>query len=559
MNAANTKRKKEILKSIAVAALILTAMVCRNINPRSVFLSKLLDNVRAFIYIGIFSAWGVLVNKRVMFVHVRKILIAIASLMVMWIVLRTFKWHYILNPHIIRYFWYFYYIPILLIPMLAIFVSVSVEKPENYRFSLSLYFLLAVTAALIVFVITNDFHQFVFKFDKNAVIYSENNYSYGLGYFLIVLWGVFCSVLSFSIMLAKYKDLPDKKYLWLPALPLTAAILHVIFYAVHFPFILFGLGDIAVFYSLVFVCFFEICIQCGLIGSNARYEDLFNASVGMSVQITDKDYNVFFSSADAKPESVDNMKKAENSPLIIMNKRILHNMPISGGHVVWSESIAELEKLRENLSYIYEELRERKEFLQYEYEKEKTHKTIEEQNRLYDLLQAKTQGQLDKIDELIKEYSASHTEDERQRILSKIVVLGSFIKRRKDFILSVDSTPIIPESKLERAFGESYRALGLLNIKGGFFVKTGREYLSGEILILAYDFFEDITETVLDNAGYINVSVCEIAGKLRININVDCNVFCEKLARKYKNIIIIADDKDGSLFFALPLEGGASS
>ena len=557
MNAANTQRKNDILKIIAVAALILTAMVCRSVNPNSVFLSKLLDNIRAFIYIGIFSAWGVFVNKRVIFVHVRKILITIAALMVMWIVLRTFKWHYVLNPHIVRYFWYFYYIPILLIPMLAIFVSISVGKPENYRFSLKLYFLFTVTLALIILVITNDFHQFVFKFDKNAVIYSEDNYSYGAGYFLIVLWGVFCSVLSFSTMLAKYRILPDKKYLWLPVLPLTAAVLHVVLYAVHFPFILFGLGDIAVFYSLVFACFFEICIQCGLIGSNTRYEDLFNASVGMSVQITDKDYNVFFSSADAEPESADDMKKAENGPLILMNKRILHNMPINGGHVVWSESIAEFEKLRENLSYIYEELRERNEFLQYEYEKEKTHKTIEEQNRLYDLLQAKTQGQLDKIDELIKEYGKSEAEDEKRRILAKIVVLGSFIKRRKDFVLSVDSAPIISESKLESALGESFRALRLLNIKGGFFVKTGREYLSGEILILAYDFFEDVTETVMDDAGYINVSVCEAAGKLRININVDCNVSCEKLSKKYKNIII-ADEKDGSLFFALPLEGGAS-
>ncbi len=557
MNTADTQRKNDILKIIAVTALILMTMVFRNLNFSNIFLAKLSDNVRAFIYIGIFSVWGVFVNKRVIFVHVRKILITIAALMVMWIVLRTFKWHYVLNPHIVRYFWYFYYIPILLIPMLAVFVSVSAGKPENYRFSLVLYILLTVTAALIILVITNDFHQFVFKFDKNAVIYSEENYSYGFGYFLVVLWGIFCSVLSFLIMLAKYRIFPGKKYLWLPVLPLIAAVTHVVLYAVHFPFILFGLGDIAVFYSLVFAGFFEICIQCGLIGSNTRYEDLFNASVGMSVQITDNDYNVFFSSSDAEPESIEDMKKAEKSPLIIMNKRILHNMPINGGHVVWSESIEEFEKLRENLSYIYEELCERNEFLKYEYEKEKIYKTIKEQNRLYDLLQAKTQVQLDKIDELIKEYSESGTDDEKRRILSKIVVLGSFIKRRKDFILSVDSTPIIPESKLESALGESFRALNLLKIKGGFFVKTGHECLSGEILIHAYDFFEDVTETVFDDAGYINVSVCEVAGKLRISINVDCNVSCEKLTQKYKNIYIV-DEKDGSLFFALPLEGGES-
>ena len=100
--------------------------------------------------------------------------------------------------------------------------------------------------------------------------------------------------------------------------------------------------------------------------------------------------------------------------------------------------------------------------------------------------------------------------------VSYIVVLGSFIKRRKDFILSIDSTPTLPVKKLSSAFGESFRALKKMNISGGFYVNTEKEFVDGKILAYAYDFFEDVIETVLDAAKYINTRVYEVNGVLRI-------------------------------------------
>ena len=202
-----------------------------------------------------------------------------------------------------------------------------------------------------------------------------------------------------------------------------------------------------------------------------------------------------------------------------------------------------------------EELKERNEWLQYEYEREKEHQIVEEQNRLYDLLQSKTQRQLDKIEQLTLQYKKTDALEDKQRILSHIVVLGSFIKRRKDFILSIDSTPTIPEKKLSSALGESFRALKKMNINGGFFVNTEKEFIDGQLLTLAYDFFEDVIELVLDIAKYVNVSVCVINGVLRINIMVDCNCATDYLRSKYPQVSIFVED-DGTEF-VMPLEGGA--
>ena len=66
-------------------------------------------------------------------------------------------------------------------------------------------------------------------------------------------------------------------------------------------------------------------------------------------------------------------------------------------------------------------------------------------------MQARTQSQLNQIDRLVRTYEKTDGAEEKHQILAHIVVLGSFIKRRKDFVLSIDSAPVISEKKLTRA------------------------------------------------------------------------------------------------------------
>ena len=86
-------------------------------------------------------------------------------------------------------------------------------------------------------------------------------------------------------------------------------------------------------------------------------------------------------------------------------------------------------------------------------------------------------------------------------------------------------------------------------------VNTEKEFIDGQLLTLAYDFFEDVIELVLDIAKYVNVSVCVINSVLRINIMVDCNCATDYLRSKYPQVCIFVED-DGTKL-VMPLEGGA--
>ena len=66
--------------------------------------------------------------------QVQRYLLAISMLMVLWLLLRSIKFS-IANADAERWLWYFYYVPILFIPMLSVFVSQSLGKPEDFSFA----------------------------------------------------------------------------------------------------------------------------------------------------------------------------------------------------------------------------------------------------------------------------------------------------------------------------------------------------------------------------------------------------------------------------------------
>ena len=554
------KRNREILRLAAYAAAVVAAAVlCRAVvySTENAFLDRLANFARIFLYLGLFAVWGVSVSRRVLQLQVRRWLVVVVLLMVFWLTVREFRWHLVENADLKRWLWYAYYIAILPIPLLALFVSLSLGKAESYRLPRWTAFLYVPTFLLIALVLTNDLHQLFFIFPDGAAMSEALDYRYGAMYYVLSAWGVFCAVCAFAVMLSKCRIPRTGQFLWLPLIPFAAALLYVALYTARVPFVTGALGDLAVFYCLLFTAFFESCIQCGLIQSNTRYGDLFRASADLSAQITDRDYAVRYAASGAAPFPREEMLRAEAAPVILPGGKRLHNMPVNGGHVVWSEDISELLEMQEKLESRREELQDRNDFLQYAYAQEREHRLVVEQNRLFDLLQNKTQPQLDRIRKLTEDYPNAAGEAEKRRILAKVIVLGSYIKRRKDFVLSMDSSKTLAESKLTNALGESLRALELLGIRGGCLVRTGREYPDGAVLTLAYDFFERAAESVLDAARFLNVSVCPADGTLRCTVTVDRSGDEAGLLRAFPETRVIRDE-DGGAEYLLTLEGGGA-
>ena len=549
-------RKKALISGGIILLAVFAAYIFRLIG-RGCFYPTLFSYLRSFIYIGMFAAWGLSVRQRIVQKQVRRYLTGVSLLLILWFTLRSAKYFIFWQPNVIRYLWYLYYLPMLFVPTLALLIAMSLGKPDEYKLPKSVWLLFAVSGALLILVLTNDLHQLVFSFSKNADIWSDESYGYGVCYFAVIGWQVLCAAAALVVMLFKCR-LKNRKLRFLPVIPLIVSLNYLALNYIGIPWQKELFGDVTAFQSLMYMLCFEACIACGYIHSNSRYADLFASSVGTSAQITDMSFNVRYAAMDTKPISREKMMHAIQSPVTLADGLNLHTMPIGGGYAVWTEDVSALLEARENFEGLAEELAERNEILRYEYKREARRRRVEEQNRLYDLLRCTTQAQINRISTLTKEYQKiNKTEPTRAKtLLAEIAVLCSYIKRRKHLTLLADRDCSVAISELVGAFTESLQALKLLNVRTTFFADSRLSVLPGKSAAEIFDFYEQVIESDLENISSIQVSLADVEG-LRLSVNICCKADLSFLAFK-GNIRYETDNDEGYQHLVFLLEGDAA-
>lgn len=478
-----------------------------------------------------------------------------AVLLIIWMGVRSAKYFIFWQPDAVRYLWYLFYLPMLFVPMLALLIAMSLGKPDEYKFPKGMSVLWIISGVLLLLVLTNDLHQFVFTFPKDAAVWTDKNNGYSIGYFISVGWQVLCAFAALVIMFFKCRVQKGRLH-FLPIVPMLLAIVYSALYYAGADWLLHLFGDIAAFQSVMYILTFEFCIACGYIHSNSRYVDLFASSVGTSAEITDKDFTVRYTAVNAAPISKETMKKAEQSP-VTMGGLTVHTMPIDGGYAVWTEDVSALRDIKEDSELLADELADRNEILRYEYKREAKRRKVEEQNRLYDLLRSTTQTQIDRIAELTKEYRriSSTDPDSAKTLLAEIAVLCSYIKRRKHLTLLTDRDIKIAATELHRAFNESLQTLKLLGVRSSLYVDESLSMLSGKTATAVFDFYESVIEADILNLTGIQVSLIKANG-LRLSLNVCCkadlsalvsgdNIRCEKEDdEEYQHLVFEAKEGD---------------
>ena len=541
---------------ITVAAVVVIAAVIRLYNNQNTSDDVLFtDFIRSLLHIGLITAWGFSIYQRVVQKQARHYLCGIAVLMILWLNFKVMKYYICTDVNVSRYLWYLYYLPLVGIPLYTLFASLFIGKTEDYKLKWQVKLLYIPAILLFLMVMTNDLHKFAFSFPQHD--FSPDNYQHGIGYFMVFGWFALCTFASFYVMYSggKIKRKPRAFAPLIVALVLT--VYYIITYMVENPVTKLLAGDLSSACSLLFAAVFECCIYCGLLPTNTRYDEMFETSVGNSAQIVDENYNVRYASASAEPLSVEQIKQALNAPVALSEGKLLHTAPIGGGYTVWTEDISELTNLRRELTETKEELEERTAMLRHEYVLEKDRKVTAEQNRLYDLLTASTQKQIDRIARLMKEYELVDGDAEKgNAILSKIAVLGGYVKRKKHLTLSIQNGFDVPHGELKNAIEESVRYLKAMGAHCVVFVDAERDYLPGEIASAAYDFFEDAVEAALCSITSCAVSVSVVEGVLRIRVTVGCREDLSPLGKEWPDAsVAMSDENEWELI--LPLRGGA--
>ena len=495
------QKKQRNWNQVIFAGLVIAALLCRivgKVSPRYLFWGIL----RTLIYIGLYIGWGISIHKRVVQKAAKNTLIFISGLMIFWFVVRSIKYFFAMDVNVERYLWYSYYLPMLFISQAAVQTAVLLGQPEEYILPKWLKFLYVPTTLCFLLVLSNDFHQCVFSFAAGEV-WTDKGYRYAWGYYTVLLWEVVCAVAAFALMVYKCRLSQRKKYL--PMIGIGISILYAIIYASGAEWMQVIGGDITAALCLMFVCIFESCIYCGLIQTNTGYEELFEVCT-MGAQITDRNYRVRYTSANAMELSEAVMREAEKGDVVVDKKTLIQNRPIQGGHILWQEDIEYIIMLLERMEENRKTIEESNCLEQENYQTKAKINMLREKNRLYDKLQTQTVGQIGLLNKLLSRYEVEKDLVKSRRLLAKISVIGTYIKRYGNLIFIGERAEISDVAELGACLEESFSSLKLMGIECALTAPAGeRIYVRDAVRI--YSFFESIVESCVDSIQFMWVKI----------------------------------------------------
>ena len=510
------KQNKALIRTaVIVLLLILLAIYLRFIGNAGT-LPMFAGLVRSFIYIGLFGAWGVSVWRRIVQKQIRRYLLAASVLIVFWLTIRTIKFHLGMNFNVNRQLWYAYYIPMLFIPLMALFVALSLGKAENYhlpRWTAALYI---PTAILVLLVLTNDSHQLVFTFPPGTDIWTDKSYAYNTGYWFVICWEALCAAAAIIIMLFKCRIPQSRRVLWLPLVPFGVSLLYGLMYIAGVPWLMTLAGDITVMQCMLYTAVFESCIQCGFIQSNTGYDLLFPVST-ISAQIVDKNYNVVYSSVSVSKLPKPVLRQTETGTVALDRNTLLKGNAIRAGFVVWQEDVTELADAIDELKANQEQIKHANDVERENYNTKRLISQLREKNRLYDLLQQQTAKQNALLNGVLEAYCQTVEESERKKLLAKAAVFGAYIKRRGNLVFLGEQNKLLPAAELSLCLNESMQNLELMGVICELTLK-----LEGMIAIdtatRIYDMFQSVVEAALEGLTGIWVHVSERTGDVIAHI-----------------------------------------
>ncbi|WP_432300673.1 hypothetical protein [Anaerobutyricum soehngenii] len=509
------QKKQRNWNQVIFVGLVIAALLCRivgKVSPRYLFWGIL----RTLIYIGLYIGWGISIHKRVVQKAAKNTLIFISGLMIFWFIVRSIKYFFAMDVNVERYLWYSYYLPMLFIPQAAVQTAVLLGQPEEYILPKWLKLLYVPTTLCFLLVLSNDFHQCVFSFAAGEV-WTDKGYRYAWGYYTVLLWEVVCAVTAFALMVYKCRLSQRKKYL--PVIGIGISILYAIIYASGAEWMQVIGGDITAALCLMFVCIFESCIYCGLIQTNTGYEELFEVCT-MGAQITDRNYCVRYTSANAMELSEAVMREAEKGDVVVDKKTLIQNRPIQGGHILWQEDIEYIIMLLERMEENRKTIEESNCLEQENYQTKAKINMLREKNRLYDKLQTQTAGQIGLLNELLSQYEAEEDLVKSRRLLAKISVIGTYIKRYGNLIFIGERAEISDVVELGACLEESFSSLKLMGIECALTAPAGeRIYVRDAVRI--YSFFESIVESCVDSIQFMWVKIRPCGEELIVCMEVE--------------------------------------
>lgn len=397
------------------------------------------------------------VNQTVIHLGVRRGIIYTGFLLIGWIIVAIFKYSFYGEVVYIRALWYSYYFFILMLSPMGLYVTASINRYDKNVYPKWTILSWILSLAIFLMVITNDYHQLVFRF-----LVSDSNlwhlyYKRNIGYYLVAFWMAFSQIGTWIYLLHKSWDSPKRKAAFLPAMAIAAGILYSVLYNLNVP--LFREIPLALGMSFLVMLFWAAILMSGLIPSNYGYHELFENSQ-LYMKILDNNNHIRFQSAAAagfvngkktgkkkKHKNRQQLKEAEKE-----EESIIWSTQISGGTLVTKENIQELIKLKKNLEMMTGKLAQENHILSKREQVKSELIFVREQNDLTEEVTYVVEDKIRRMKDILTEIQVKP--ELRKKGLIQLQRMAIYCKRRCELLIRAKQHEYIEAKDFNRLIDE---------------------------------------------------------------------------------------------------------
>ena len=389
-----------------------------------------------------FSIWGVLVYLRCLDYVLRRRLVAVATICALWMIEVILKYKSF-TPFYATILWYLYYVPMTLVPLLYQLCGLRLAGLEQHRAGRRYRTALWVAAILLIgFVLTNDFHQQVFHFDRSSDTWS-NDYTYGWGYFAVLIWTAF-NFVAFFILVGRSASFRIQRFSGTAALVLLGGAFFAISYALRVPWA--WKLNFSLVYCVLCVVTLEICLDCGVIPSYHDIAGIFD-TLPLDLKVLTRDLKEVYATPVSKPIPAGVREELRAQELghshafaVVSNPDVMYrSFPLLGGSALLAQDVSEVNELNRELAHRRMELQRQNELLTADYDL-KAHLADQEAEALLvkdvDQALARALGEMYGLLSSLPSLTDEASSHERYRMLQCAKMFVAYCKRKGSLTLA---------------------------------------------------------------------------------------------------------------------------
>lgn len=439
-----------------------------------------------------FTMWTIRLYYKLYDNKTRRYILFIGILIVFWMLIRIIR-GVTIDINIERICWYLYYLPLIFIPTLFYVCSNSLLSKMNKTRKIFIYL---ISSILLILVLTNDFHELVFKFNNG--IYFHNDYNHYVGYYLIFIWIFYLfggGMIKLAINRLKIKK--DLK-VFLPLIVLLLGLIYTYLYILDVPYI--RETNMSIVNSVLICLGIELAFYLDLIPNNKKYiQKFFNSNLDMAIISLDGKTKYTTCSFKVIPNFILDDIKNNKVKQIYQKKNIVYDIKENkDSYVILRKDLTNIFKLKEEMLKQQKELLKQQESMKLE---EKTKRELYEIKIRKDTINMVEK----KLEEKRLEAKKILMKDDIKREdLEKVKRIIIYSKKKSMLIISEMNNEIYNEESIKILLNELIVGMSSLNIEGLVVVKN-KMNIKGRIMSYLYDIVYELIENSKNNAVMIYV------------------------------------------------------